>query len=189
MRSIALGPVPSLVLTTWSSVTVPSLVDGTTILFKPSMSLRNEFIALTRTSYCSVPALKVVASCPATKIFKACEISPTRTPKSAARTRSTTSWTSGLPLIKVESTSTASGTCFNLSTIFAEISSSLFKSGPPTRNCTLALRKPPPENAATCWTAVRSVSGLNSGFCKSSRASTIICSCDFARSPMSESLT
>jgi hypothetical protein len=55
-----------------------------------------------------------------------------------------------LPEISVESTSTASGIVFIFSRIFVEYSSSFLRSGPETRNCTFALRKPPPENAATC---------------------------------------
>ena len=112
-------------------------------------------MARTRTSYWSVPALKVDTFCPATKVFSVCAMSPMRTPRSPARARSITTRTSGFPVIKVESTSTTSGTVFSFASMSAEYFVNLSRSGPLTTNCTSALRDPPPEIAATGLTLVR----------------------------------
>ena len=85
---------------------------------------RNSPVARTRTSYWSVPALKVETFCPATSVFSACAMSPTRTPKSPARARSILTRSSGLPVINVESASTTSGMVF----IFSNNSSEYFVS-------------------------------------------------------------
>ena len=189
-RSIAEGPVPSSVCTRFDRFVHPTFDDCTKRFCKASGLVRACPVARTRTSYWSVPSLKVETFCPAMSTLRACAMSPTRTPRSAARARSICTRTSGLPTMSVESGSTTSGMVFIFARSCCEYSVSFCKSGPPMTYCMSAFRLPPPEIAATGWTLVRS-----SGYCFryfpriSVRARTIRSICETLRSLRSASLT
>src|ERR1039457_5508746 len=130
MRLMEDGPVPGEMRTTSSRPTERSFCEGTVILARPSTPPRNCSWARTTTSYWSSPALKVEAVWPATRVLSACSISITLTPRSAARGRSISRRTSGLPLRSVVSVSTRPGLSLILASSAWEYSVSFRRSGP-----------------------------------------------------------
>ncbi len=127
--SMAEGPELWRVRTTSLSPTEP-VEEPTASFSSPSTEPRKRPSAWTTTSYWSSPALKVPTVWPATSVLSACWTPCTETPRSAARARSISRRTSGLPERTELSMSPSPGTVRALATSRSEYCDNLAMSGP-----------------------------------------------------------